>query len=73
MRPFVIRTHFYLPSGQGQTSMKAAGAHLQDMLDPNLHTPAHEELLMPDHLEAGIHDKEMNVEFLKRLTALTGR
>ncbi len=62
MRPFVIRAHFYLPSsqgGKGKTSMKAAIGHLRYMVDPDRHQSAHEELLMPDHLEAGIHARYM--------------
>ena len=60
--PFVIRTHFYLPASQGdqgKTSMKAAVGHLRYMVDPERHASAQEELLLPDHLEAGIHAKYM--------------
>ena len=62
MRPFVIKTHFYLPAsqgGQGKTSMNAAVGHLRYMVDPERHTSAHEELLLPDHLEAGMHARYM--------------
>ena len=59
MRPFIIRAHFYLPGGKGKTSMKAAVGHLKYMIDPDRHQSSNEELLMPDHLEAGIHAKYM--------------
>lgn len=62
MRPFIIKTHFYLPSsqgGSGKTSMKAATAHLRYMIDPERHQSDKEELLMPDHLEASIHARYM--------------
>jgi hypothetical protein len=62
MRPFVIRTHFYLPAsqgGKGKTSMKAAIGHLKYMIDPERHQSEKEELLMPDHMDAGIHARYM--------------
>jgi len=62
MRPFILKAHFYLPAsqgGKGKTSPKAAIAHLRYMIDPERHQSDNEELLMPDHLEAGIHAKYM--------------
>ncbi len=59
MRPFVIKTHFYLPGGKGKTSMKAAVGHLKYMIDPERHQSDREELLMPDHMDAGIHARYM--------------
>ena len=62
MRPFYLENYFYIPEsqgGEGKTSLKAAVGHLQYMVDPERHTSAKEELLMPNHLEAGIHAKYM--------------
>ena len=62
MRPFFLENYFYLPKsqgGEGKTSLKAAVGHLQYMVDPERHTSEKEELLMPSHLEAGIHAEYM--------------
>ena len=59
MRPFYLENHFYLPGSTGKTSIKAAQRHAAYMVDPERHQSAVEELLMPDHLEAGIHARYM--------------
>ena len=62
MRPFYLENYFYSPrskGGEGKTSPKAAIGHLHYMVDPERHTSAKEELLMPSHLEAGIHARYM--------------
>jgi hypothetical protein len=40
MRPFVIKTHFYLPGSKGKTSMQAAVGHLKYMVNSERHTSA---------------------------------
>lgn len=62
MRPFYLENYFYLPrekGGEGKTSPKAAIGHLKYMVDPERHTSDKEELLMPSHLQAGIHARYM--------------
>ncbi|NMP24355.1 MobP3 family relaxase [Sulfobacillus harzensis] len=57
LRPFVIKTAFYLPGQQGfGKGMHGALAHLDYMGDPNRHKKPDEELLMGS---AAIHAKYM--------------